>query len=336
MARYCKVVNVIDSHTAGEPTRVVVGGIPFIPGANMQEKKSFLEKEMDFLRRTLILEPRGHNDMFGAVITAPVSPEANFGIIFMDSSGYLDMCGHGSIGAITVALETGMVLTQEPITKVVLDTPSGIVRADAAMKNGKVETVSVHNVSSFLYRRDVEAYVDGLGQVTFDIAFGGNFFIIIKDTQIGLDICPANAHKLSEKAMVLRKWVNDNIEIRHPLLPQINKAGLVEIWGEAKSANTDYQNVVVFGNGQIDRSPCGTGTCAKMAALVARGELRIDEKIVCESIIKTKFSGMALGITKVGNYPGVTPQFSGTAYITSFSNIVIDWDDPLSMGFLVK
>lgn len=334
--KFNKSIHAVDSHTAGEPTRVVIGGMPNIPGATMPEKKAYLEQHMDEIRTGIMLEPRGHNDMFGSIITAPTKPEADLGIIFMDGGGYLNMCGHGTIGACSIAVETGMVPVTEPVTNIVLDAPAGIVRAQVDVVDGKAKKVTFQNVPSFLYKRDVEADVPGVGKVKFDIAFGGSFFCIIRATELGLDICPANTNSLTEKAMTLMAWINANMPVQHPLMPHIKTVDLVEIWGPAKSPDATYQNVVIFGQGQVDRSPCGTGTSAKMATLVAKGELKIGEDFVYESIINTKFYGKALEAVKVGEFDGIIPQVSGSAYITGFNHFVFDEEDPVRFGFLLK
>ena len=193
-----KSVHTVDSHTAGESTRVVVGGIPKIAGKTMPAKKEWLEEHMDYLRTALMLEPRGHNDMFGAILTEPTWEDADYGIIFMDGGGYLNMCGHGTIGAMTVAVETGIVEVTEPITKVVQEAPAGIIRGEVLVENSKAKTVSFQNVPSFLYKRDQELELPGYGKINFDISFGGSFFAIVKAEQVGLSIIPENAEKLKE------------------------------------------------------------------------------------------------------------------------------------------
>jgi proline racemase/trans-L-3-hydroxyproline dehydratase len=281
-------------------------------------------------------EPRGHNDMFGSIITTPTVPDADLGVIFMDSGGYLNMCGHGSIGAATIAVETGMVKVTEPVTNIVLETPAGLVKANAKVENGKAKEVSIVNVPSFLYKKDAQVEFPGIGMVTFDISFGGSFFAIIKDSELKLSIKPENTNIIIEKAMKLREIINREIKVQHPTKPYIRTVDLIEIYGKPKSKDADYQNVVVFGSGQADRSPCGTGTSAKMATLYSRGELGINETFVYESIIGTKFRGRVLEETKVGDFKAVIPEMTGSAYITGFNNLVIGEEDPVKYGFLLK
>jgi proline racemase len=329
-------IHAIDSHTMGEPTRIVTGGIPGIPGATMADKKAYLEKEMDHLRTAIMLEPRGHNDMFGSIITAPINEGADFGIIFMDGGGYLNMCGHGSIGAITAAIETGMVEMVEPITKVGMDTPAGLVTAEAKVENGKVQEVSIVNVPAFLYKQDLEVEMPNVGKIKFDISFGGSFFAIVHADQFGLRVEPNNANKLKELGLELRDIINREIEIQHPTLSHINTVDLVEIYDAPTHPDATYKNVVIFGQGQVDRSPCGTGTSAKLATLYSKGELKEGEDFVYESILGTLFKGKILGTGKLEEYTTVTPEITGAAYITGFNHFVIDPDDPVKYGFVLK
>ena len=334
--KFSRTIQAIDSHTAGEATRIVVGGIPHIKGNTMPEKKQYLEDHLDHIRTAIMLEPRGHNDMFGSVMTQPCDPDADFGIIFMDGGGYLNMCGHGSIGAMTVAVETGVVPMEEPITKVVMEAPAGIIKGDVMVENDKVKSVSIFNVPAFLYKKDQEVELPGVGTVKFDISFGGSFFAIVNAKQLGLEILPKNANKLTDLAMELRDIINEQIEIQHPTLEHIKTVDLVEIWDEATDPKATYKNVVIFGQGQVDRSPCGTGTSAKLATLHARGELKEGEKFVYESILGTLFEGEIVGTTKVGDYDAVLPKITGSAYMTGFNNFLIDEDDPVKHGFLLK
>ena len=334
--KFSRTIQAIDSHTAGEATRIVVGGIPNIKGNPMPEKKQYLEDHLDHIRTAIMLEPRGHNDMFGSVMTQPCDPDADFGIIFMDGGGYLNMCGHGSIGAMTVAVETGVVPMEEPVTKVVMEAPAGIIKGDVKVENGKVQSVSIFNVPAFLYKKDQEVELPGVGKVKFDISFGGSFFAIVHASQLGLKIEPKNAAKLTDIAMELRDIINKEIEIQHPTLEHIKTVDLVEIWDEPTNEKATYKNVVIFGQGQVDRSPCGTGTSAKLATLHARGELKEGEKFVYESILGTLFEGEIVGTTKVGEFDAVLPKITGSAYMTGFNNFLIDEDDPVKYGFILK
>lgn len=332
---YSMRLHAIDSHTAGEPTRIITDGMPELPGNTIPEKKAYLEENLDYIRTALMHEPRGHENMFGSFKLAPISPEADFGIIFMDAGGYLNMCGHGTIGFCSAMVNTKAVEVKEPVTNIVLEAPAGIVRAAVKVENGKAKSVSFKNVPAFLYKEDVKVELPGVGTVTFDISFGGSFFALVKATELKVSIAPENSREIADKAMKLMDIINKEIPVQHPLLPHIKTVDLIEVYGPPKSADATLQNVVVFGQGQVDRSPCGTGTSAKIAYLVAKGELKIGEEFVYESILGTKFTGKALEETTVGEFKAVIPEVSGSAYITGFNEYVIDEDDPVKHGFVL-
>lgn len=331
-----RILNAIDTHTAGEPTRIITKGVPTISGKTMMEKKEYMEEHLDWLRRAVMLEPRGHANMFGAILTEPVHQDADIGIIFMDAGGYLNMCGHGTIGTSMAAVETGMVPKVEPITKVRLDAPAGLVEASVQVVDGKAQSVTITNVPSFLYQQDVKITTPMLGEVTFDIAFGGSFFALIKSDYFGYDILPEHSEELMNQALELREMINREIKVFHPLQPHIKTVDLIEIYGPAVSDQADARNVVIFGDRQIDRSPCGTGTSAKMATLCAKGKLAIGEEFVYESITGTMFKGKIISKTKVGEFDAYVPQITGSAWITGFNQFVIDDSDPVKYGFTLK
>lgn len=335
--KFQKSIQTVDSHTMGEPTRIIIGGVPNIPGKTLPEKKSYLEKHMDYIRTGIMLEPRGHKDMFGSIITAPVSNEANIGIIFMDGGGYLNMCGHGIIGAVTVALETGMVEMTEPYTEVVLEAPAGLIRATAKIENKKVKEVFFRNVPAFHYKQDIEIEVPLLGKkIKLDISFGGSFFAIVSAGELNIKVELKNMQKLIEIALSIRKIINDTISIKHPILEHIKTVDLVEIYDAPTHPEANYKNVVIFGQGQVDRSPCGTGTSAKLATLYSKGEIKEGEPFVYESILGTLFRGKIVGHTKVGEFDAVIPEIAGSAYITGFNNFVFDEEDPVKYGFVLS
>lgn len=331
--KFSRSIHAVDSHTMGEPTRVVVGGIPQIPGNTMAEKKRHLETHLDYLRTSLMHEPRGHNDMFGSILTTACNSDADFGIIFMDGGGYLNMCGHGSIGAATVAVETGIVTAIEPVTEVVMESPAGIIHAQVTVKNQKVQGVSIVNVPSFLYKADQKISVPDYGIITVDIAFGGSFFAIVDAQQLNIELVPKNITVLKKLGLQIRHIVNEKIAVQHPLLEHIKSVDLVEFYDKTDNPQADLRNVVVFGQGQVDRSPCGTGTSAKIATLFAKGRLKQNEEFVYESITHTLFKGSVIGTTTVGELSAVIPQIVGCSYITGFSQYVIDDDDPVKYGF---
>ncbi len=331
--KFFKSIHAIDSHTMGEPTRIITGGIPSIPGETMAQKKEFLQREMDHIRTGVMHEPRGHNDMFGSILTTAVTKDADFGVIFMDGGGYLNMCGHGSIGAVTAALETGIVQMTEPVTKVTFDTPAGFIQAEARVENDKVKEVSIVNVPAFLYKQDQRVFMEGFGDIAFDISFGGSFFAIVDVGQFGLEIIPENANHIKKTGIRLRDIINREISVQHPELSHINTVDLVEFYGPPTHPEANYKNVVIFGQGQVDRSPCGTGTCAKLAALHAKGQLKERVPFIYESILGTLFKGEIVGTGKLKEYTTIVPKITGSSYITGFQHFVFDKEDPLVYGF---
>lgn len=333
-----QMFSAIDSHTAGEPARIIINGLPEIPGNSMDEKKQYLLNHFDSLRTSLMHEPRGHNDMFGAYLLPPTKPEADLGIVFMDSGGYLNMCGHNIIAAVTIAIETGLIKDDKNATqKVVIETPAGLVMAIAYFDEFReVEEVSFANVESFLYKKDVKLHVDGVGKILCDISFGGSFFVIVDAKELGLKVTPDNAVKLSSLGMKILHAVNEQVEIQHPTLSHIQSVDLVEIYDAPTHPEAKYKNVVIFGEGQLDRSPCGTGTSAKMATLNAKGELMLGQTFVYESILGTLFKGKILEETEVDEMTAIIPEITGSAYIIGYNNIIINPKDPVKDGFMLK
>lgn len=333
-----KMISAIDTHTAGEAARLIIGGIPKFPGKTMAEKREYLETQQDDLRKMLMFEPRGHNDMFGAFITEPVHEEADYGIIFMDSGGYLNMCGHNTIAAMTAAVETGWVDVEDGQreVKVVQDTPAGIVRGTVHLdEDYSAESVSFENVESFLYKENVTVNVPEIGEIAVDISFGGSFFAILPATSIGYKIEPENASKFNDIGLKIRDAINEQVEIQHPTLEHIKTVDLVEFYGPAVSPDATYRNVVIFGNGQVDRSPCGTGTSAKLATLFGKGEMKVGDSFVYESILGTAFKGEIVAEAEVGGYKGIIPRVTGSAYVTGFNTFLVDPKDSLKDGFLL-
>lgn len=327
------VFETIDSHTMGEPTRIIINGFPDLVGSTMIERKKYLEEYFDHYRTALMLEPRGHKDMFGAIVTKPISEEADLGVIFMDTGGYLNMCGHGSIGLSTVAVETGMVEATEPFTEVVLEAPAGLIRASVKVENGRALETSILNVPAFLYLENQEIEIPGYGKIILDISFGGSFFALIDAEKIGLVIDTENIEQITDLGMKIIKKVNETIEIRHPYL-DITSVDLAEFYTSPVNPSAHKKNVVIFGDRQADRSPCGTGTSAKLALLYARGELNIGEEFIYESITGSMFKGSIIREIEIEGYKAVIPQITGSAYITGFNKWVIDQTDPLKNGFL--
>lgn len=326
-------ITAVDSHTMGEPTRIILGGIPELKGKTMIDKKNYFMEKYDFIRTALMYEPRGHRDMFGAIITEPVNDAADFGILFMETDGCLNMCGHGTIGAVTVLIDSGIISAKEPITHVILDAPAGLIKADATVENGKVKSITLTNVPAFVYETGLTAVIDGK-PVNYDISFGGSFFTMVDIDQFGLDINTSTVSQIIDIGMKLLPLVNAEVDIRHPEL-DIAGTDVCEFYGKPEDEGSDARNVVVFGKSQADRSPCGTGTSAKMALLYSRGKLNPGEKFVNESFIGTKFIGEIAGVTKIGDYNGIIPKITGSASVTGVATYLIDPDDPLKYGFLI-
>ncbi len=333
--RFEKMITAVDSHTEGMPTRVVTSGIGPVPGRTMFEKKQYVEQNLDHLRRLLMFEPRGHGSMSGSILLPPTDPEADLGVVFIEVSGCLPMCGHGTIGTCTVALETGLVAMTEPITRLVLDTPAGRVTAEATIENGRVKSVKIQNVPSFLYKKDVSVNVAGLGTVTLDIAYGGNFYGILPAGSVGLSLERANAGRCVEAGMRIMEAVGQQVEIRHPENPGINEIKHTILTGPATVAGAAAKAAVVIYPGTLDRSPCGTGTSARMAQLFGRGELALNQEFIHESFIGTVFKGMMVQETRVGDMTAAIPTIEGRAWITGLQQFVLDPTDPFPAGFLI-
>lgn len=325
----------IDTHTLGEPTRNVIGGLPPIPGKTMSEKTLYMQENMDWVRKILIFEPRGGNSMFGTFITEPCLPEADFGVIHVGAARYMPMCGHNTIGICTVLVESGMVEQKEPVTQIKLDTAAGLVVADVKVENYTAKEVTFTNVPAFVFAKDIEVDIPGFGKVTMDISYGGNFFAIVKAKDINLDISPENAAEIMRVGRVFKQAINSQVKIYHPEKPDLNKVTSIEFSTEPTNPNADFKNAVVCTSGTIDRSPCGTGTSAKAASLFMKGQLNIGETFVHESIIGSLFKCKVVGTAQVGNFKAIIPQVTGKAYVTGFHTFVLDPEDPFQEGFQI-
>ena len=328
-------IKTIDTHTEGQPTRIITNLASQILGKDLVEKMSFCKENLDYLRTALMAEPRGHKDMYGCLLTEPVSKESDYGIIFMDNLGYMSMCGHGVIGVATALTEQGMVKTEEPITHFGLDTPAGLVKVNVTMKNGRAESVRFMNVPSFVEYLDVDLEVQGLGKLKVDIVFGGNYFVFYTADEAGLEITPQNIEEIIDITMKVMKSANQKFPVQHPELKHMNNVNIGTITGKPQNSKSDYLNVHVWGNRQFDRSPGGTGTCARMAALHAKGKLDVNEEIWVESLTGGLFKGKILGLTKAGDKNAIIPEITGSAHITGLHQFVIKPDDSLKRGFLI-
>ena len=323
----------VDSHTEGMPTRVITDGVGELPGATMLERRGRFESERDGIRRLLMREPRGHGAMSGAILQRPSRPEADWGVVFIEVSGCLPMCGHGAIGVATVLVEEDLVAVCEPETMIVLDVPAGLVTARVEVRDGHARSVTLRNVPAFVDALDAE--VDG---IRYDMAFGGNFYAIADAAQAGLTVAPGSARELISAGLELMAAVPEPV---HPVDSAIRGCHHV-IWTAPPSDGAEHPSgwrggraATAIHPGWIDRSPCGTGTSARMAALHARGELALHRPFVHESIIGTRFTGRLLSETVVGDRPAVVPEITGRAWITGRAEYVLDPTDPFPEGFAV-
>lgn len=325
----------IDGHTCGNPVRMITGGAPALEGANMIERRAHFEREFDWVRTALMFEPRGHEVMSGTIVYPPTRPDCDVAILFIEVSGCLAMCGHGTIGTVTFLIENGLVTPRNPGV-LRLDTPAGVVLAHYAMNGEYVESVRLTIVPSFLHSRDLSVEVDGLGEIRFDVAYGGNFYAIVEAQPGYADLDSLTPSDIQRLSPVLRCRANEKYEFVHPETPQINGLSHVMWTGRPHMHGASARNAVFYGDKAIDRSPCGTGTSARMAQLVARGQLAIGEKFVHESLIGTTFNGMPVEALRVGPHDGIRPSVEGWARITGHNTIFVNDRDPLHRGFLVK
>jgi proline racemase len=334
-----QVVTTLDVHAAGEPLRIITGGLPALEGATMLERRRWMRQHLDHVRRALMWEPRGHFDMYGCVVTPAVTAEADLGVLFLHNEGYSTMCGHGIIGLVTALVETGALPPRGSRTLVALDTPAGLVRATAHLDGaGHVERVSFLNVPSFLYARDVELNVPGYGHLRADVAFGGAFYALLPADAVGLPVTPERTTDLVAAAEAIKTSLAAALPISHPDDPDLGYLYGAILTGPAQDPAHHSRNICVFASAEVDRSPTGTGVSARLAALHARGDLADGEEIVVESILgaASAFGGRVVGTTRVGPFDAIIPEVSGQAFITGRHEFVLDPLDTLGRGFLLR
>ncbi|MFH8735851.1 proline racemase family protein [Streptomyces sp. NPDC017964] len=329
-----RTLHAVDSHTEGMPTRVIVGGVGTIPGATMAERRLHFMEHSDDIRTLLMYEPRGHSAMSGAILQPPTRPDADYGVLFIEVSGLLPMCGHGTIGVATVLVETGMVPVVEPVTTIRLDTPAGLIVASVAVEDGATTAVTIENVPSFAHALDQKVEVPGFGEVGYDLAFGGNFYAIVELADLGLPFDRSRAQDLLAAGLSIMDAVNERARPVHPERDDINGCHHVYLKAPGSTAELSRHAMAIH-PGWFDRSPCGTGTSARMAQLHARGELGLGDEFVNESFIGTRFTGRLLGETTVGTRPAVLPSITGRAWVTGTSQFHLDPTDPFPAGFLL-
>lgn len=331
-----QIIPCVETHTCGEPTRIVTGGLFTLPGDTIVAKQAYVREHLDHVRKALIREPRGHQNMFGAILTPPVSPEAVGGVIWFDNAGYLSGCGHGTIGLGIAMVEMGIVPAKAPATEFVVDSPAGPLCLRVKIEQDRARETTFENVPAFGVASDMVVEVPDVGRVTLDIAFGGNFFGILDAAQVGLEIRARTASRLAAVGLKIRDAVNRQIQIRHPTLPHLDRLQIVTFRSAATKPEARYLNTHMFAEGAIDRSPGGTGTSAVMAALHAKGQLAIGEEVVAEGIAGGLFRGRLLRTTMVRDRPAVVPEITGSAFITGYHQFVLDFDDPWVEGFEVS
>lgn len=337
----------MDAHACGEPGRVIIGGVPDVPGGTMFEKREYLAQHDDGLRKLMLREPRGYPAANCNLVLPPTDPRADAGFVIMEQTEYPPMSGTNTICVVTVLLETGMLPAQEPVTRLALETPAGLVAVEAEVAEGKVTRVTFENVPAFAVHLDAPVEVRGLGTVKVDVAYGGMLYVIADAVALGLRLEPAEARDLVRVGEMIKAATREQLPAVHPENPAIAGVTIAELTGPPTQPGAHAKNAVVVSTGQLDwsrpeswtgaldRSPCGTGTCARMAALHAKGKLPLGQDFVHEGILGTTFTGRLIRETRVGTYPAVIPALSGRAWITGFAEYVVDSEDPFPEGFTV-
>ncbi|UCF84219.1 MAG: proline racemase family protein [Desulfobacteraceae bacterium] len=330
----------IDLHVAGEPLRLIIDGVPAINGSTVNDKRLYFGENFDHIRVLLTKEPRGHRDMFAGIVTDPVNKESHFGIVFMDALRYPYMCGHGIIGAVTAFIEMGWLDAYEGENLVAVDTPSGPIRSTAYVREAtggrpRVESVATQLESAFAFLLDKSLEVPGYGQFTVDVAYAGGFFVMVPIDQTGFTLSSENAPELARLGMAVIDAGNQQLKVRHPLLAYINTIDVVEFFEPVNQSLMRGKNIVILGEGHVDRSPCGTGTSAKLALLHGRGELQPGQTLVNEGMLGTTFEGRIIREINVGGISAIVPEIRGSAYVTGLHRFVLTPGDPFTEGFLV-
>ena len=329
------VITAIDYHTAGEPFRIVTGGVGPIPGETMLEKRRYARERLDRVRQLVVYEPRGHADMYGCFLTDPADEGADLGVLFFHNAGYSTACGHGTIALATAAIETGMLPSSEPETELVIDVPSGRLPVAVRVADGRAESARFRNVPSFVWSEGVDAETTQ-GSVTVDVAYGGAFYAFVEAGALGLDVEPRNLPAFIELGREIKRSLEAAHEITHPLEPELRDVyGVIFVQEEGREPLRE-RNVAIFADGEVDRSPCGSGTSARLALLAKRGELARGGRFVNASVIGTEFEAAWVEEAQVADLPAVVTEVSGRAHLTGFHHFVLEADDSLGTGFLLR
>ncbi|WP_042353766.1 proline racemase family protein [Bacillus rubiinfantis] len=331
---FTKMYTTVDMHVYGEPLRIITGGVPEIKGKTQLERRTYCMEHLDNLREVLMYEPRGHHGMYGCIITPPASTHADFGVLFLHNEGWSTMCGHGIIAVVTYGIETGTFDLSNGKDKFIIDSPAGEVIAYAKYSGNQVESVSFENVPSFVYRKDFPVKIDH-HEFKVDIAFGGAFYAVVDSQVIGLKVDKEDLPAIQSWGSKIKQYIESNMEVKHPLEGDLQGIYGVIFSDEAKGENADLRNVTIFAEEQVDRSPCGTGTSARLATLVEQGELKEGDSFVHECITNGQFTGKVLSTAKVAHFEAIISMVCGQAFITGFHQFVVDPRDPLKSGFLL-
>ncbi len=330
------IIETIESHTAGEPLRVIKSGLPEIKGEAILEKRNYVKENFDHLRKGLMLEPRGHADMYGAIITEPTTSDGDIGVLFIHNEGYSTMCGHGIIALTKVVLDEEIIKKEGEVCEIKYDTPAGRVVATAYRKDKEVEKVSFKNVPSFVYKKELSVYISEYGRINFDISFGGAFYAYIDAIEIGTKVDESNHDEFVKAGRDIKRKIIEKYEITHPFEEDLSFLYGTIFVGTPSNPKNHSSNVCVFADGEVDRSPTGTGVSGRAALLYSKGELRKNEPIRIESIIGTTFDVEVIDTKNYGGYKAVIPKVTGSAYITGKSRFCFDPDDPLKDGFMLR
>ncbi|HNH32958.1 MAG TPA: proline racemase family protein [bacterium] len=331
-----RCIETIEAHTGGEPLRIIISGLPPIKGQTILQKRAYLKTHLDHLRTALMWEPRGHADMYGCIITPPVAKNSDFGVIFLHNEGYSTMCGHGIIAVTKAALETGLIRANGTEVTLRIDSPAGLITSIAQIRRGKVQSVRFLNVPSFVQTLDAVVDVPGLGRIRYDLAYGGAFYAFVHAEDASVTMDAAGYRGLIERGMMIKRAVMQSVAMQHPFEPELNFLYGTIFTGPGHTTGADSRNVCIFADGEVDRSPTGTGVSARMAIHHARGALRIGEPMAIESITGSRFVCRVHATTTYGNYPAVIPAIEGTAHLCGKSSWIIDPADSLRDGFFFR
>lgn len=330
-----RLISTVDTHTAGQPTRIVTSGLPPLPGATMAEKRDFFATHLDGLRRFLTQEPRGHSAMHVAVLTTPTRPEADIAGLIMNGFGFLNMCGHGTLGIVTALVELGLIPATEPVTQLTFETLGGLIPLEIEVAGRTVKNITFRNLPAFAYPHDIALEVPALGHLMVNIVYGGLWYVVVEASQLGIPLDSAHIDDLLHAGVAVRSALSKQLQVSHPLTEEPEQLNLTLFVGPPDHPLAHSKGLVTMGQHIFDRSPGGTGTSARMVHLWAKGQLQLGEEFVHESIIGTIFRGRLVEETMVGNQKGVIPEISGCAFVTGLHQFVLTADDPLTEGFLV-